>query len=644
MDSVKRRLKEINELFAYLPRALSLVWAAAKWWTLSWVLLLLLQGLMPGAVVYLTKLVLDGAGAAIGQGLTWDNAEQVVQPLIYMVVVLVVQQLVGSLSTWVNTAQADVTRDYIQGLVHDKAIHVDLAFFDSAESYNRLHQATSQASTRSLEMLQSMGSLFQNSITLVTIAALLIPYGAWIPLVLVLSTLPALWVVVQHNRRYHAWWKQASMEERQARYYDMMITMDHSASEVRIYDNGTYFKDLYQSLRAKLREEKLDLVKKQGLASFTSSFIGLVAAGGIMALMIWRALQGLATIGDLGLFYQAFNRGQALLRTLLSSAGRIFTSSLFLQHLFDFLELSSKVTSPEEPVPVPAQMQEGIRFEDVSFAYPGTERKALSNFDLHIPAGKVTAIVGQNGAGKSTFVKLLCRFYDPSEGTVTIDGTDIRSFDVDELRRLITVMFQFPMRYQDTAINNIAISDVHRPLDMERVRAAGEAAMLTDIVKKLPFGYETQLGRWFTQDLDKNMELSGGEWQRVSLARAFYRESPIIVLDEPTSAMDAWSEYQWMQGFGQLVEGRTALMITHRFTTAMHADVIYVMMDGAVVEVGTHRELLQQDGYYAQSWRAQMDQGWRAAHEEETAQPEAPRPPQDLDPTPMPFEDNPHSL
>ena len=349
------------------------------------------------------------------------------------------------------------------------------------------------------------------------------------------------------------------------------------------------------------------MVKRQGIGNVGAGLITLSTTGAVMAWVIWRALQGAASLGDVGLFYRAFNEGQGLLRSLLSNLGRTLASVMFIEHLFKLLELEPGVTSPSQPQNTPTALTDGIRFSDVTFRYKGTTRPALEHFDLHIPAGKVTAIVGPNGAGKSTITKLLCRLYDPDEGAVLVDGNDIRSYDLADLWKLVTVMFQAPVQYEATAADNIAAGDRRAERTEANLSAAAEGALVHDTLLGLPNGYETQLGRFF----GFGVELSGGQWQRVMLARAFYRQSPIVVLDEPTSAMDSWAESAWLERFGQLVQGRTTLIITHRFTTAMHADVIHVMNGGEVVESGTHTSLLSQDGYYAASWKAQVERGWR---------------------------------
>jgi ATP-binding cassette, subfamily B, bacterial len=281
--------------------------------------------------------------------------------------------------------------------------------------------------------------------------------------------------------------------------------------------------------------------------------------------------------------------------------GQLYRNSLFVSNLFEFLQLQPQVIDPPHPYPVPLPFKQGICFQNVTFRYPGSDLPVLQNFNLTIPAGKIVAIVGDNGAGKSTLIKLLCRFYDPAAGRIELDGVDLRDFSVAELRQAITVLFQSPVPYYVKVSQNISFGDISATLSHADIEAAGREAGIHEKLKRLPQGYDSQLGKAFPNGTD----LSGGEWQRLALARAFLRKAQLIILDEPTSAMDPWTEQDWLARFRIMATGRTAVVITHRFTLAMQADMIHLMRAGEIVESGNHRDLLKQNGLYAESWRSQ---------------------------------------
>lgn len=595
-------LRALRDQFSYLPRALGLVWTAAKWWTLTWAVLLAIQGVLPAATVFLIRQLVDSLVAAIGSGGSWERLHPVLVVAALMAGVMLLTELLKNLIEWVYTAQAQFVQDHLSALIHEKSTAVDLAFYETPEHFDRLHRAHKDASHRPLSLVESLGHLLQNSITLLAMGAILLPYGLWLPVALVISTLPAFYVVLRFNRLYHRWWERTTSELRRVAYYDSILTQSQFAAELRLFDLGPYFRVAYQTLRRKLRTEGLALSRNRILAQLGAGAIGLLVFGFAMVWIGWRALQGLATLGDLALFYQAFDRGQTLMRALLQNVGHIYSNSLFLGNLFEFLELKPQIVDPPEPTSLPPTLQHGISFRQVTFRYPGSERIALLDFTLTIPAGQIVAVVGANGAGKSTLVKLLCRFYDVDAGHIELDSIDIRDLSLQELRRHISVLFQTPVPYQATVSENIVLGDLARASGDQKMQAVARAAGADVIIERLPHGYNTILGKWFAG----GTELSIGEWQRIALARAFFRQSPVVVLDEPTSAMDSWSETDWLARFRTLVKGQTAIIITHRFTTAMQADMIHVMDRGQIVESGRHAELMAQGGLYAQSWRAQM--------------------------------------
>ena len=592
----------------YLPRAMGLVWAASRRWTLLWIGLLLAQGLLPAGVVYLTRELVDGLVAAAAAPGDWGRAAPALLVAELMGAALLLGELLHSASDWVRNVQAKRVENFIAGLVHDKSTSVDLAFYDSPDYHDHLHRARAEASYRPVALLENAGALAQNAITLLAMAAVLVAYGFWIPIALFVSTLPAFLVVVRFAVRQHRWRLAATEDERRASYYDWLMTTGETAAELRIFGLGPRLRSAYQALRARLLREELGIARDHGIVDLGASALALAIAVACLAWMALRVMAGAATLGDLALFYQAFSQGQRLMRSLLGSVGHVYYNVLFLGNLFAFLDLEPRVADPPLPRPLPTQDPSGmeIRFRSVSFRYPGADREALHDLDLTIPAGQIAAIVGTNGAGKSTLVKLLCRFYDPRQGRIELDGVDLRDLALADLRSLVTVLFQEPVHYNASLAENVALDPRAVLADRARIEAAARAAGADSIVERLPRGYETLLGNWFAG----GVELSTGQWQRIALARAFMRASRVILLDEPTSAMDSWAETDWIRRLRTLAKGRTALIVTHRFTTAMQADVIYVMDEGGVREFGSHDELLRRDGAYAQSWRAQM----RAEH------------------------------
>jgi ATP-binding cassette subfamily B protein len=589
------KLRNALAQLPYLPRALKLVWEVARPWTIAWIFLLVVQGVLPASIVYLTKLVVDGVVAA--------ETRHVLILLVILGGILLLMEVVRVGINWVRAVQAELLQDHITSLIHEKSVTADLAFYELSDYYDHLHRARAEAWYRPVALLGNLGALLQNSITLLAMGVILIPLGPWLALALMLSTLPAFFVVVHYALAEYQWRQKATGDERRAWYYDWIMTTAEAAAELRLFGLGNYFQTKYQGLRRRLRGERFQLRRKQGLAELFASVIALVIVGGALGWMVWQALQGFVTLGELALIYAAFNQGQGLMRTLLENAGQLYGNSLFLGNLFEFLALETRITCRVgTPWPPVHEIKTGINFKGVSFTYPDANGKALDNFTMTIPTGKIVAIVGPNGAGKSTLLKLLCRFYDPDAGKIEIDSRDLRDFATDDLRRLITVLFQQPFHYNTTVRENVLYGDLKRDPFSTDIQTALSAAGAEQIVARLPQQDQTLLGRWFAG----GTELSVGEWQRIALARAFLRQAPIIILDEPTSALDPWAEADWLERFRELAQGRTSIIITHRFTTAMHADVIHVMNHGRIVESGNHHVLLNQHGLYAESWSRQM--------------------------------------
>jgi len=595
------KLRHVLGRMEYVPRALALVWAAAPGWTIAWAGLLVLQGTLPAVSIYLTRLLVDHATQLVGIADVPRDPTFVLLAVLFGGVLLLAE-LLESVLAWVRSAQAEHTQDHISTLVHAQSSSIDLAFYESPDYYDQLHRARDDARDRPLALLESLGRLLQNSITLGVMSVMLMPYALWLPLALIGSTVPALFVSLQADLRYHDWWLKKTSVRRWADYYDWMLIDGAGAAELRIFGLGPRFQAAYQALRQRLRSERLRLLRRQLIGQLGAGTAGLLVAATTMAWMLWRALYGLVSLGDLVLLYQVFHRGQTVVRQLFIDVGQIYSNSLFLGNLFAFLELRPQMVDPRLPVPAPLKVERAISFHNVSFRYPGSERPALENFSLTIPAGRIVAVVGPNGAGKSTLVKLLCRLYEPEAGTIRWDGVELQRFAVADLRQRIGVLLQQPTAYQATVAQNIALDDALVAADMPRIVSAARSAGVDEIVRELPQGYDTLLGKWFAS----GTELSGGEWQRVALARAFLRSAPLLLLDEPTSFLDPWTEAAWFERFRAVVASQTALIITHRLSIARCADIICVVDEGRVIESGSHAELLKLGGRYAQSWQAHV--------------------------------------
>ena len=603
MTAPRATLRETLLPLRDVPRALALVRHAAGWWTFAWAVILVVQGLVPAATVWLTRLLVDQLVADVPKG--WPAAGPSLRLLALTAGCLLLGELLRLAGSFVKDAQAQLLRDHIADLIQRKSVEADLAFYELPEYYDRLHRAREEGPYRPVTLLESIGSLVQDAITLAAMAAILIAFSPWLPLALLGSTLPALLVVVSSTLRRHRWRREATPDERRCWYLDWILTSPTTAAEVRVLDLGEHWRSTYSSLRTRIRADLLRLARAQSASELAASTFAVAVAGAAFFWMVRQTFNGAWSLGVLALFLQAFLQGQRLARSLLENAGRTWANSLFLGNLFEFLAMKPAVVSPPDPAPPPDSLHSGVRFIDVTFRYPGSVRAAIEGINLTVPAGGVVAIVGLNGAGKSTLLKLLCRLYDPTSGSITLDNTPLASMDPRALRRRLGVLFQNPVHYDVTAAGNISLGDLDGNPSPDRIATAARQAGATDVIARLPRGFDNVLGKQFPGGTD----LSGGEWQRIALARALIRPAPLLLLDEPTSAMDAWAEAEWLRDFRTMTAGRTVLVITHRFTTAMRADTIHVMAEGRVVESGSHDELIAKGGRYAASWREQTHAG-----------------------------------
>jgi ATP-binding cassette subfamily B protein len=565
---------------------------------------LVVQGTLPAALVYLTRPLVDALAVFVQGG-----PESILDagPLVSLgslfVGLLVLGQALDALGGYIRTAQGEQVQTHLHDLVHRQSVALDLAFYDTVAFYDKLHQSRDESFHRPVLLLEHLGGLLQHGVTLGALALVLLPYGAWVPAALVVSALPALQVILRHNRRRHTWWLASTPRERRAWYCSWVLTARETAMDLRLLGLGGHYRRAYRALRTSLRQERLALARAQGLAEAGAGLVGTAITVGALAWMLWRALHGHASLGDIALFQQAFQRGQGIIGGLLRSAGQVYANSLFLRNLFEFLDLKPGVQDPLRPVPVPDPVTIGIQCRSLRFRYPGADRDLFAGLDLDIPAGSITAILGGNGAGKTTLIKLLCRLYDPQDGFVALDGVNLCEMGQADLRGRIAVLSQDPVRYSASVAECISLGDINllgTDTGQAACESAARAAEAHGFIDRLPQGYATPLGAW----LEGGTDLSGGQWQRLALARTLIRRTPILILDEPTSALDPWAEARWLAGFRSLVRGRTVLLITHRLTAASLADHIHVMEGGQLLESGSHTDLLRHNGPYAAAWRA----------------------------------------
>jgi ATP-binding cassette subfamily B protein len=592
---MQKPIKEKIQHALRVDRAVQLVWQAAPGWTMANLFLQVVQGILPLAALYLMKLIVDNVTLAIS---AVDKAEIFSQVIILIIIaagIALLNALCQLLANMANQAMSLAVTDHVFDLMHAKSVEVDLEYYENPQYFDTLHRAQQEGPYRPTAIVNDLVRLVQNSVTLLAMAGLLIALHWIVAVILFAAVLPGIAVRIHYSNKLFQWQQQRTTTERQASYMNWVLTGDMYAKEVRLFGLGDLLIERFSRLQEKLRIEKLLLAKKQSMADFLAQTSATVAVFGSFAYIAYKTVYGHITLGDMVMFFQAFQRGLNAMRELLGSMASLYENNLFLSNLFDFLLLAPKVKQPVHPRPLPVPLQEGISFNSVTFQYPSSNRKVLENVTMAIAPGETVALVGRNGCGKTTLAKLLCRLYDPQHGSITFDSIALQDFDIKLLRRQISVLFQDYAKYYLTARENIWFGNVEMNPEELRIENAAQQAGVDELIKGLEQGYDTILGKWF----ENGEELSRGEWQKIALARAFLRKSQIILLDEPASSLDPQAEYEIFQRFKQLAEGNTAIFISHRLSTVKMADRILVMDKGQIVESGTYEELLQMAGSFA---------------------------------------------
>ncbi len=599
--SLAARLRQNFVRTLNLRQAVRMVYSASPRLFGAGAILVLIQSLLPVAVLYVTKLMIDDITAQLALPEATRDFSRVLTFIAVVGAVTLLEVVFASITTLLSEAQASLVSDRILTSIHLKSITVDLAFYENAQVYDALHRAQSDAPYRPPRIVNGLLRIGQSSVSLVGMIALLATINLWIALIVFAAALPRLLVRLWSSRVMHAWTLRRASTERLLSYYNYLLTLSYYAKEIRLFDLGGLFAGRYEASRTILRGERNAIAARRAGFDIAAQTIAIVALFAAYALVTRDALVGGITIGSLVISFQAFQRAQSFFGDILGQLAMLYEDNLFLTHYYQFMALRSGIVAPAAPIAVPGTLREGIRFERVSFRYAPDAPPVLEDVSLTIAPGETVALVGENGAGKTTLVKLLCRLYDPTEGRITWDGIDIRQFDPADLRRAIGVIFQDYVAYNMTAAENIWVADTTSPIDPARIEIAARKSEAHAVIETLQRGYETMLGDMF----EGGRQLSVGQWQKVALGRAFYRDSQMIILDEPTAALDVMTEAAVFEHFRQIAQGKTALLISHRLSTVRMADRIFVLDQGRIAESGSHDALMTQGGIYAHLFRTQ---------------------------------------
>jgi ABC-type multidrug transport system fused ATPase/permease subunit len=554
-------------------------------------------GLLPAAISYLGKLIVDAVVFASQVNSENNGFVNIYPSLFYVGLEAIAVILLAGSQRGIIICQSllrALMGQRVNVLILEKALTLDLRQFEDSEFYDKLTNARREASVRPLSLVSRTFGLVQSALSLITYGILLVNFSVWAVVVLILAAMPVFIAETKFAGEGFRLFSWRAAETRQQHYLENLLAREDFVTEVKLYQLGEMLLRRYRNLFEQLYGEDRDLTLRRG---FWGYLLGLVSTGAFYLAYAWIVLEtvrGKISLGDMTMYLTVFRQGQSTFSNALTSIGGMYEDNLYLSNLYDFLE--EEVPKSWGKATIGLNPQDGIRFENVSFTYPGSSKPALTNISLHLKPREKLAIVGENGSGKTTLIKLLTRLYTPDSGRIFLDGLDLQEWDVDVLRRRIGVIFQNFVRYQFTVGENIGVGDVEHLENKTRWQTAAEKGMAQAFIDQLPQSFQTQLGRWFKG----GQELSGGQWQKIALSRAFMRsQADILVLDEPTSAIDAQAEFEIFNHFRAITQNQMVLLISHRFSTVRMADKILVIENGEVIEQGTHEELLQLGGRYA---------------------------------------------
>ncbi|MEE4161143.1 MAG: ABC transporter ATP-binding protein [Woeseiaceae bacterium] len=587
-------------VFAYSRRALELVWTTSRPLTLTLAVLTVLAGILPAAIAWVGQLIVDGVVAAIAAEA--PDIRGVMELLgLEAVIVIAVAACQRGISASQSLLRA-LLGQRVNVMILEKALTLQLAHFEDSEFYDKLTQARREASSRPLSLVNRTFGLAQNLLSLASYAALLFAFSPWAVVILVLAGLPSFFAEAKFSGDRFRLFRWRSPDTRMQMYLETVMAREDGVKEVKLFQLGPRLLERYKNIFTKLFTEDRKLTLRRDAWGFALGLVSTAAFYGAYAWIVLATIAKEITLGAMTMYLMLFRQGQTAVTAILSAISGMYEDNLYVSNLYDYLEqpvLATPGTQVSGPEPA-----RGLELRGVSFRYPGASADALTDLSLTLTPGTSLAIVGENGSGKTTLIKLITRLYEPTAGSILLDGLDLREWDVDALRRRIGVIFQDFGRYQFSVGENIGAGDVRYIEDPERWTRAAEAGMAAPFIEDLPEGYTTQLGRWFKG----GRELSGGQWQKIALSRAFMRsDADILVLDEPTAAMDAASEAAIFEHFRRMSRDKMTILISHRFSTVRKADQIIVLEHGRIREQGDHDSLMAEDGHYAHLFRLQAE-------------------------------------